>query len=266
MKLVEGEAVVGVPLRLEVTVSNRSDQSGSTLVQVYLSGAKRDQQTVALKAGEEGKVSFELSFEKPGWVNGEVRLSGDRLPYDDVFYFALKIRDKVKVLVVDGDPRTSLRAGESYYLVNALHPGEAEGSPFLIRVITEPEFVGHDLRPYDAVFLLNVAKPQASKLTSGLELKKPVFIFLGDRVIPEEYNSIPLFPWRIREVKDMGTSKPESVAQIDTNPDSLKPFSGPAGESLRKASFYRYFKIEGNKKDLLIFGNKDPTSVRSGPR
>ena len=61
-----------------------------------------------LKAGEEGKTYFELSFDKPGWVNGEVRLSGDRLAYDDIFYFPLKIRDKVKVLVVDGDPRTSL--------------------------------------------------------------------------------------------------------------------------------------------------------------
>ena len=118
-------------MRLEATVSNLSDQSGSTLVQLYLSGVKKDQKSITLKAGEEGKVYFELSFDKPGWVNGEVRLSGDRFPHDDLFYFPLKIRDKVRVLVVDGDPRTSLRAGESYYLVNALHPVEAEGSPFL---------------------------------------------------------------------------------------------------------------------------------------
>jgi hypothetical protein len=213
---------------------------------------------MVLKAGEEGRVYLELSFEKVGWINGEVRLSGDRLPYDDIFYFPLKIRDKVKVLVVDGDPRTSLRAGESYYLVNALHPGETEGSPFLIRVVTEPEFVGHDLRPYDAVFLLNVAKPQVSKLTPVLDLKKPVFIFLGDRVVPEEYNSIPLFPWRIREVREMGAAKPEAIAQIDMGHESLKPFAGPAGESLRKSSFHRYFKVEGSKKNLLTLGNKDP--------
>ncbi len=258
VNLVEGEAVIGVPLRLEVTVTNRSDQSGSTLVQLYLSGVKKDQKSMVLKAGEEGRVYLELSFEHAGWVNGEVRLSGDRLPYDDIFYFPLKIRDKVKVLVVDGDPRTSLRAGESYYLVNALDPGGTEGSPFLIRVITEPEFVGHDLRPYDAVFLLNVAKPQASKLIPFLDLKKPVFIFLGDRVVPEVYNSIPLFPWRIREIQEMGTAKPETIAQIDMGHESLKPFSDPAGESLRKSSFHRYFKVEGSKKNLLTLGSKDP--------
>jgi len=36
-----------------------------------------------------------------------VRLSGDRLSVDDVFYFPLKVREKMKVLIVDGDPRTS---------------------------------------------------------------------------------------------------------------------------------------------------------------
>ena len=257
-KFAEGEAVVGVPLRLEATVSNGSDQSGSTLVQLYLTGAKRDQKTMALKAGEEEKTYFELSFDKPGWVDGEVRLPGDRLAYDDIFYFTLKVRDKVKVLIVDGDPRTSLRAGESYYLVNALHPGKVEGSPFLTRTITEPEFGGHDLKPYDAVFLLNVARPQASKLTPFLESKRPVFIFLGDRVIPEEYNNIPLFPWRIQELKDPGTSMPESISKIDMNHESLQPFSGPTGESLRKASFYRYFKVDGSRKYLLTLGNKDP--------
>ncbi|HSB05468.1 MAG TPA: BatA domain-containing protein [Thermodesulfobacteriota bacterium] len=254
---VEGEPIVGVPLRLEATVSNLSDQSGSPLVQLYLSGVKRDQKSITLKPGEEGKVSFELSFDRPGWVNGEARLSGDRLVSDDVFYFSVKVRDKIKVLVVDGDPRTSLRAGESYYLVSALHPG-GEASPFSIRVITEGEFSGHDLRPYDTVFLLNVARPQASKLTSVLESSKPVFIFLGDRVVPEDYNGIPLFPWRIREVRDLGTSKPETIAQIDMNHDSLKPFSGPTGESLRKASFYRYFRTDGSKKNLLILNNRDP--------
>jgi hypothetical protein len=257
-KLVEGEAVVGVPLRLDATVSNGSDQSGSTLVQLYLTGAKREQKEMSLKAGEEGKAYFELSIDKPGWVDGEFRLSGDRLAYDDIFYFTLKIRDKIKVLVVDGDPRTSLRAGESYYLVNALHPGKAEDSPFLTRIITEAEFGGHDLKAYDAVFLLNVARPQASKLTPFLESKRPVFIFLGDRVIPGEYNNIPLFPWRIQEPKDSGISRPESITGIDMNHESMQPFSGPTGESLRKASFYRYLKVDGCRKNLLTLGNKEP--------
>jgi hypothetical protein len=77
--------------------------------------------------------------EKPGWIDGEVRLTPDRLAADDVFYFPLKVHEKVKALVVDGDPKTSLKAGESYYLVSALNPGGGERSPFTVRVIAENE-------------------------------------------------------------------------------------------------------------------------------
>ena len=255
VSLVEGEAVVGVPSRLEVTLSNLSDQSQSTLAELYISGVKVDQRWVELKAGEDGKTYFELFLDKPGWVNGEVRLSGDRLSFDDVFYFPLKVREKTRVLIVDGDPKTSLKASESYYLVNALHPGGSEGSPFVTRVITEEGLADVDLRPYEAVFLLNVARPHASKLASFLESPKPLFIFLGDQVVPEEYNSLPLFPWRIKEVVE---TRPEKIGQIDESHEALKPFSGSAGESLRSSSFQRYFKIEGTTKSLLILENRDP--------
>jgi len=113
---VEGEGVVGVPARLEITLSNLSDQAETPLIQLTLSGIKVDQKSVSLKPGEEGKVYFELFLTKPGWIDGEVRLSEDKLPLDDVFYFSLNVREKVKVLVVDGDPKTSLKAAESFLL------------------------------------------------------------------------------------------------------------------------------------------------------
>ena len=175
VRLAEGEAVAGVPARLEVAVSNFSDKPGSTLVQLYLSGVKVDQKTMEMKPGQEGKTFFELYLERSGWVNGEVRLSGDQLPSDDIFYFSLKVREKVKVLIVDGDPKTSLKASESYYLVNALDPGGSEGSPFLAKVVTGEELANLDPASYDVLFLLNVSRPQASRMTSFLECRQACF-------------------------------------------------------------------------------------------
>jgi len=261
VSLIEGEAVVGTHARLEVVVSNLSDKSGATLVQLYLSGIKVDQKSIDFKAGEASKAYFELFLEKPGWIDGEVRLSGDRLPADDVFYFPLKVREKIKVLIVDGDPKTSLKASESYYLINALHPGGAESSPFLLRVITEAEMASVDLRPYDAVFLLNVAKPYPSRLSSFLELGKPVFIFLGDRISPEEYNAFTLLPWRIGGLRDL-SQKPERIVQIDPGREALSSFS-KGSESLKNASFRRYFKVEGSTRNLLTLGNQDPLLVEA---
>jgi hypothetical protein len=261
--LTEGQAVAGVPARLEVAVSNFSDKPGSTLAQLFLSGVKVDQKTMEMKPGQEGKTFFELFLERPGWVNGEVRLSGDPLLIDDIFYFPLKVREKVKVLIVDGDPKTSLKASESYYLVNALDPGGSEGSPFLAKVVIAEELANLDPASYDVLFLLNVSRPQASRMTSFLDAGKPVFIFLGDRVAPEEYNSIPLFPWRIGEVKGAGNPRPPRIMQADYNREGLRPFSNLKGEGLKGASFHRYFKIEGSTKNLLTLENSDPLLVQA---
>jgi Aerotolerance regulator N-terminal len=261
VSLIEGEAVIGVPARLEVVVSNFSKTSGTVLVQLYLSGVKVDQKSIEIGAGDDGKGYFELFLDKPGWVDGEVRISEDRLPSDDLFYFPLRVREKVRVLMVDGDPRPSLKASESYYLMNALQPGGSEGSPFTFRVVTEEEMAGMDVRPYNALFLLNASKPQASKLASFLDLGKPVFIFLGDRVILGEYNSLPFFPWRIREPMELGP-KPERIGEVDQNHETLRSLS-TGGNSLKSASFRRYFKIDGSKQNLLTLGNQDPLFVEA---
>jgi hypothetical protein len=260
---VDGEAVVGVRSHLEVTVSNLSDRSGTALVQLFLSGIKVDQKSIDLNAMGEGKIYFELSLDKKGWANGEVRLSRDNLSLDDSFYFPLKVREKIKVLIIDGAPRASLKESESYYLIHALRPGDSEESPFIPRVISEEELARTNTNSYEVIVWMNAARLQGSQLASILELGKPILLFLGDQVVPDEYNRIPLFPWRIREMNVAPIGKPERIAQVDDRLDFLKPFSGPGGESLRAASFHRYFKVEGNMKSLLIFGNQDPLLVES---
>ena len=260
LNLIESDPVVGVDGRIEVTLSNFSDGARDILVQLYLSGIKKDQKSVSIKSREEAKAYFELFLDQPGWIDGEVRISSDRLPLDDIFYFSVNVREKVKVLVVDGDPRTSLKAGESYYLVNALQPGGSGGSPFHTRVITEEMFAYVDTKPYDALFLLNVARPHIFKLLSVLESGKPVFIFLGNRVIPEEYNAFPLSPWRMREMKEIDSV---GITEVDPGHPILKSISEAGGESLRGASIRGYFKIEGEGKNLLTLKNRDPLLIEA---
>jgi hypothetical protein len=280
VRLKEGELVAGTPVRLEVIVSNLSDrpadppahrpgdkhgdQAASTTVQMMLGNTKVEQSILQLNAGEDGKVSFDFLLDRPGLVNGQARLSGDNLPYDDLFSFPLKIREKIKVLVVDGDPRGAIRASESYYLSRALQPGDAAGSPFQVKVISEKDLSDIDLKPYEALYSLNVAKPRPSKITAFLDAGKPVFIFLGDRILPEEYNSIPLFRWRLREIREANAQRPESITRVDYSDETLTQFSGPGRESLAGAAFHRYFKVDGAAaKTLLALGNGDPLLLES---
>jgi hypothetical protein len=267
VRLKEGELVAGTTIRLEATVSNLSgqpaDQPASTVVQVMLGNTKVDQSVLQLKPGEDGKVSFELHLDRPGLVNGQVRLSGDNLPYDDLFSFPLKVREKIRVLIVDGDPRGAIRASESYYLSRALQPGDAESSPFQTKVISEKEFSNIDLKPYEALYLLNVAKPRSLTIAAFLDAGNPVFIFLGDRVLPEEYNSIPLFPWRLRGMREANAQKPESITTVDYSYEALQQFSRAGRESLEGAAFRQYFTVAAGTKTLLALGNRDPLLLES---
>ena len=256
VRLVEEEIVVGVPGRLEVTVSNFSDRTSKTLVQLNLAGLKVDQKSLELNAGQDRSMFFELLVEDPGWITGEIKLSSDHLNIDDVFYFPLNVKDKVRVLVVDGDPKTSLRGSESYFLVSALHPGGLEGSPFLTRVVTEGEMDKLDPRSYDILFLLNVSRPDLSRLASFLEMEKPVFIFLGDRIVPEAYNQFPFAPWQIGERIERHEQE-DKMTRIDTN-QAASHFINALQNSLKSTSVRVYFKLEGSGKNLLTLENQDP--------
>ncbi|MGD0783664.1 MAG: BatA domain-containing protein, partial [Candidatus Aminicenantales bacterium] len=186
-----GTAFVGSPLPLTVTVSNLSDRKMPVMLQILIDGVKVDQRIVEPDAREEAEAAFELNFDRPGWRSGEARLSHDNLPADDVFYFPLLVREKIRVAVVDGDPRGSMRESESYYLARALRPDDSGRSIFEVLVFHEGEFLEADLARYDALFLLNVQKAPAAKLAAFLDAGKSVFLFLGDRVLADAYNNIP---------------------------------------------------------------------------
>ncbi len=261
VRLTEESLVAGVASRLEATVSNFSDQTVTTLVQLELSDIKVDQKSIAMNAGQDARISFDLQVDTPGWMRGAIKLSTDSLAADDIFYFPLWVRGKVNVLVVDGDPKTSLRASEHYYLVSALRSGGIGDSPFTARVITEDEMLRTEMESFDALFILNAARPDPSRMSAFLEAGKPVFLFLGDRIDPEVYNRFSFVPWQIRYRIDVGAGAEKAIPNPSPG-ETLLSFLA-LGESLKKVSFHTYYKIEGAAKNILLLENNDPLMVEA---
>jgi hypothetical protein len=114
------------------------------------------------------------------------------------------------------------------------------------------------LKRYDVFFLLNVSGLKPSKHSLIFESGKAVFIFLGDRVLPEEYNNFVLFPWKIGGIREAGSSKQERIEQTDGSHETLINIATQGRKSLQSASIHRYFRIDGSIKDLLLLGNRDP--------
>jgi len=256
VRLEEGEMVAGVSSALAATVSNLSDGDATLNVQLYLDGKKVDQKRVDPKSGADASVMFDVLVEKTGWVDGEIRLTGDRLAADDSFYFPLKVSDKVKVLIVDGDPGASLKESESFYLTQALRPGGLEGTPFLARVVTQSEMQRLDLQSFDALCLLNVARPDFSQPAAFLQAGRPVLIFLGDRTAPEGYNQFALSPWQIRGRIDR-SAEAEKKTGVFHIAGALQ-FPAALQNSLKSASFYSYYQVDGGVKPLLTLQDQNP--------
>ena len=74
------------------------------------------------------------------------RSAGDALPIDDRRWVRASLRDQVRVLLVDGDPRTVRHDDELFYLEAALRPGDREDSGTSVRAITAEELAGIEPR------------------------------------------------------------------------------------------------------------------------
>ncbi len=159
-------------------------------------------------------------------TDASVSLAGDALAIDDKRWVRASLRDEVRVLVVDGDPRTVRHDDEAFYLEAALRPGDREDSGTSVRVITPEELAGiysqsgtpsaggpkaHatsiNLDDFDVVVLANVAALPAERVAILAEWVRAgggILIAPGDRVDPAAYDRtmLPLLPQSLRDPID----------------------------------------------------------------
>jgi hypothetical protein len=149
--------------------------------------------------------------------DASVSLAGDGLPIDDRRYVRATLRDEVRVLLVDGDPRTVRHDDELFYVEAALRPGDREDSGTSVRSITAEELAGItklrglaptiDLNDFDVVVLANVAALPAERVTALADWVRAgggILVAPGDRVDPTAYDKtmLPLMPQSLRDPID----------------------------------------------------------------
>jgi hypothetical protein len=120
----------------------------------------------------------------------------DGLAVDDARAVRVTLPAELRVLLVDGDPRTVRREDELFYLEAALRPARGASSDGAITVTT----IGADELPrerlaleggkYDVVFLANARAPveSAAALQAFVERGGGLFLSAGDNVDADAYN------------------------------------------------------------------------------
>jgi len=187
-------ATVARDVSLEAEIRNFGRQPRARQrVELFVDGRRGGEQFVDLEPGASKTIGFPYRFDTPGDHAVEVRLATDLLDVDNHRWLALPVKDRIRVLCVDGRPAGVAFKGAADYLAVALAPQSDPTRPALVQpqVVPEGVLMDTDLSQFDCVFLCNVAQFTASEahvLRAYLNAGGGLVFFLGEHVLADSYN------------------------------------------------------------------------------
>jgi hypothetical protein len=227
-------------------------------------------------------VTLTGSLEQPGVSVIGVKIEKDQLPFDkelpgdNVLYKSILVRDKVRVLLVDGTPNPNLPtdAGD-HFVKTALNPGRASDYYIESESVAASEAGPKDLEGKDVVFLLN-APIRDKDPTAGLSqdfLKRlnefvrqggGLVIGSGDQIVPDAYNKAlgsggtGLLPFDIKkDPRTTSETAPYRPAADSVDQSSfLAPFAKYA-DALQIVAIFRMLDLEDSGAGGRVLATAD---------
>jgi hypothetical protein len=253
-------------------------------VTVKLGGRALTRGLVSLLPG--ARTSKEFSVPVPGDARGvelTVTLDPDSLPADDERATRADLGDRVRVLLVDGDPRTARHDDELFYIGTALAPGARTSGAIEVSTVTADDLASVKLTDVDVIFLCNVRALdplRVGALAAWVQHGGGLFLAMGDNVDVDAWNATmrPLLPNLLQSIRTLAppnaTDKERDddaeriAAQLDLSHPILAVFDAEALRSLRAARFYRVALtgsgMAGSERRVLArFGSGAPALVEA---
>lgn len=249
-------------------------------VTLWIGGKAVARGLVSVGPGEVAQKRFAVALPGSGEGRREavIEVEGDALALDDRRYVRLALRREVRVLVVNGDPRTVRRDDETYYLEMALRPGDRADSALSVSVTTPDELPRRRLADFDVVFLCNAKPLEAARvmdLVAWVEKGGGLFLTLGDNVEADAYNASmgALLAQELRTFRDVSKDRltrldgmQETLGRIDRTHPMFSLFAGGA-EALQRARFRKLFlvgpSVGGDRKTLASFESGAPALIEA---
>jgi len=177
-------------------VKNFGAEPGEVSVKFYLNNAASPRGSTRLKRiepGQEEVFIFRPGFDQKGPVSIRAELHPfDNFSQDDHRTLVLSVRERVRVLVVGGDLKTTdLYESSTFFLKEALNPFAAESDaqgPFAPEVIPWHNLPRANLSLYDLIMLADCEVPGATEvdaLRSFVRAGGGLFISWGPNMDPE---------------------------------------------------------------------------------
>jgi hypothetical protein len=191
MRMLSRLPIVGLPATFAIDVQNLGlDPTPASTVAVEVDGQSRSTQPVPpLAPGERVAVPFAYTFHQAGAHRLDAALEpSETFPLDDRRTLALEVRDKSRVLLVDGQPDEEL--GETFYLQAAMEMAE---SGIEIQVVTDTALDETELSPFDLIWLCNLQAPsptQQKRIEAFVAAGGGLVIAAGALIDTQRYNEL----------------------------------------------------------------------------
>jgi Aerotolerance regulator N-terminal/von Willebrand factor type A domain/CARDB len=233
-----------------------------------------------LDAGETRAISLTARWSDPGLHTVTARVQSDDLAADDRCDRVIRVRDRVRVLVVDGSPNDrDPEKASTFFLLHALLPvKDVEKAKYYLqpRLVSPARVSPQMLTDHDICILANVAvERDAAKpgevlppeFVTGLDRfvreGKTLIVFAGDRVKPDAYAKVLLDRWPLLPIRPIAVRTYAEQTEVGIDRASL---TDPAFAKFRDDDTYQTFGqvktrrlIEGT--ELLAEEGRGPTRV-----
>ncbi len=207
LSLDPSNAVARIPATVRATVIHRGPAGREVLATMTLDGENPVNRPLNLQPGEATEVRFPIRFLEPGYHAIEVSLTEDGLPIDDVRRLVIEVRDRIRVLCVEGgqgDPEEDplLRPGFLYRNLldpladldaSEIQPGQERLRTFDVQLVDELRFQSDPnyFKDVDIIALLDFSGPReelAKRLKDFVHRGGGLLVAPGQDSLPDLYN------------------------------------------------------------------------------
>ncbi len=249
------------PVRISSVVHNDSSSPlKALLINLVVDGRQAGSARIDVAAKTSKPVSFVYLFDKPGAHSGYLELTQpDMLEKDNRAVFAVQVREKLRVLIVDPLPSTDPAKDEAFYFVTALAPtGASEGG----NAIVQPTIQGNsdlhnlNLKNFDAIVITGLSTLSDTDRRALVEFTSAgggLLIYPSPFASPAKLNAISgadrLLSAKFGALKQFTEDSAISINPSTINHPALLPFKETNDINLGAGRFNRIFDLQVDPND-----------------
>jgi len=257
LRLVEPAAVIRTPVEVIATLRNRSARACEVEVTLDVDGSEPLRRRVSLPPGAEGEAEFQVAFREAGRRKLRAVITNDGLEADDERFLSVLVRDRLRVLLIDGAAEDGPLRSYQHLWRLVLDPDPQSLPTFAVEARDTLALLGGQIDPadYDVTVLADVDRLNqraASSLLAAVRAGRGLLVAFGERTEVQSYNLLlhaagegPM-PFRLGEVRGgpAASASPRRAAILAPDHAVLREFDEPVyREVLQAVPIWRWLAV-----------------------